>query len=171
MTNSYVLKIFVKNRELFQSYEEHIINHINRMNQQGSYADSGFDLLVSENINEEVRFEPLKIDMGISCAMFRTNSYSCDEPCGFYLYPRSSLYKYNLRLTNSVGIIDSGYRGNLSAIFDIVGKNNYIFIPQYSRLVQICTPDLSPIRDVRLVSSIEELGITVRGDGGFGSTG
>ena len=38
----------------------------------------------------------------------------------YYLYPRSSVStKTPLRLANSVGIIDSGYRGNIKAVFDI----------------------------------------------------
>ena len=40
-------------------------------------------------------------------------------PCGYYLYPRSSTgSKTPLRLSNSIGVIDSGYRGNLIACFD-----------------------------------------------------
>ena len=38
-----------------------------------------------------------------------------DKNIGYYLYPRSSISKTPLILANSVGIIDSGYRGNIKA--------------------------------------------------------
>ena len=45
------------------------------------------------------------IDFKISAAMINIKS---GKSCGYYLYPRSSIYKYPLRMANSVGIIDSG---------------------------------------------------------------
>jgi dUTP pyrophosphatase len=94
------------------------------------------------------------------------------------MYPRSSLSKTRLRLANSVGIIDSGYRGNLIGMFDCfsAGKGSlceteydYIVKP-FEKLVQICAPDLRPIF-VELVETEEELSsATLRGEGGFGST-
>ena len=82
-----------------------------------------------------------------------------------------------LRLSNSVGIIDSGYRGNIKAVFDInlayFHENNEFNIESNSRYVQITPPDLSnyPMK-VIIVDSINDLGgTTSRGDSGFGSTG
>jgi hypothetical protein len=43
------------------------------------------------------------------------------KPCGFYLYPRSSISKTRMRLANSLGIIDAGYRGDLIAAVDTIG--------------------------------------------------
>jgi dUTP pyrophosphatase len=95
------------------------------------------------------------------------------------MYPRSSLSKTKLRLANSVGIIDSGYRGNLIGMFDVVNvensysdeKNADYFAKSYDRLVQICGPGLIPIL-VEIVEDEQELGNeTERGSGGFGSTG
>jgi len=96
---------------------------------------------------------------------------------GYYLYPRSSIVKTCMRLANSVGIIDSGYRGEIMAVVD---KNNSVNdwktvlkrdCKQYDRLFQICAGDLQPFR-VEIVESESELsGVTERGDGGFGSTG
>jgi hypothetical protein len=92
-------------------------------------------------------------------------------PVGFYLYPRSSTgTKTPLRLANSVGIIDSGYRGPLIAAFDNWKRDDYE-IQDKQRLVQVCPPDLSYPIYVILVDSEEELGKTARGSGGFGSTG
>lgn len=164
----YTLKIFVEDPELRDAYVTHIESHKKRISEQGRYGDSGFDLLVPHDINLENQ-NPIKIDMEVSCALFRTDQEEMNEPCAFYLYPRSSLYKFNLRLTNSVGIIDSGYRGHLAGVFDVVNSSNTI--TQYSRLVQICSPDLRPILDIRLVDTLDELEKTSRGEGGFGSTG
>ena len=93
------------------------------------------------------------------------------QDCGFYLYPRSSISKTNLRLANSVGIIDSGYRGHLLAIFDIIRNDNvFTTIEKHSRLLQICSGDLQPFI-VILIDDIKLLCETSRGSGGFGSTG
>jgi dUTPase len=107
---------------------------------------------------------------------------SLSPACGFYLYPRSSISKTRMRLANSVGIIDSGYRGDLIAAVDTIGlfgstdiwhiwKETLSPIKKYDRYFQVCAPDLSPFL-VHLVESESELGApTTRGTGGFGSTG
>jgi len=89
------------------------------------------------------------------------------NPQAYYIYPRSSLYKSFLRMTNSVGIIDRGYRGHLASVFDALEPVN---LKGGQRLVQVCSPNLSPFL-VKLVTEIEHLGLTERGTGGFGSTG
>jgi dUTPase len=96
---------------------------------------------------------------------------------GYYLYPRSSIVKTSLRLANSVGIIDSGYRGELIAVVDKHDSSNdwktvlKRDCKQYDRLFQICSGDLSPFL-VEIVENENDLGlITERGCGGFGSTG
>lgn len=105
-----------------------------------------------------------------------------NPPCGFYLYPRSSISKTRMRLANSVGIIDSGYRGDIIAAVDSIGvfgsrdiwyiwKDTLSPIKKYDRYFQICSPNLSPFI-VHIVETEEELGEqTARGAGGFGSTG
>ena len=95
--------------------------------------------------------------------------YDGDIPLGYYLYPRSSIVKTGCRLANSVGIIDSGYRGNIGAYFDVINNNNSI-IEKKSRFVQICHPTLEPFH-VIIVQNESDLGTTRRGEGGFGSTG
>ena len=86
-------------------------------------------------------------------------------PVGFYMYPRSSLSKTTLRLANSVGIIDAGYRGKLIGAFDCHKKS--CVVEPYEKLVQICAPSLCPIY-ARLVDSLGDA--TERGEDGFGST-
>jgi dUTP pyrophosphatase len=95
------------------------------------------------------------------------------------MYPRSSLSKTQLRLANSTGIIDAGYRGHLIGMFDVVNvqpnssddREADFFGKKFDRYLQICAPGLVPIL-VEVVDSKEELGDeTERGEGGFGSTG
>lgn len=169
MSNHYLLKMYIEDPILKRMYEEHIFAHKDKLAEQRRYGDSGFDLLVPDDITTTItNGEPIKIDMKIAIAMYRTNSFETEYPCGYYMYPRSSLYKSGLRLTNSVGIIDSGYRGHIAGFFDVVVPHT---IPRYSRLLQVCAPDLTQIYTIVMVDSIEELGTTRRGIGGFGSTG
>jgi dUTP pyrophosphatase len=89
-------------------------------------------------------------------------------PVGYFLYPRSSTgTKTPLRLANSIGLIDAGYRGNYIAAFDNIRAPDFK-VERGQQLVQICPPNVTyPLR-VELVSELDE---TVRGAGGFGSTG
>ena len=109
--------------------------------------------------------------------------FATDPPAsGFYLYPRSSISKTRMRLANSVGIIDAGYRGDLIAAVDTIGvfgstdiwnvwKETLSPIKKYDRYFQVCAPDLSPFI-VHIVPNETDLGRpTARGTGGFGSTG
>lgn len=136
------------------------------------YPDSGFDLYQPEKIRlvpiNPVLLEIYSCDMKVKAAM-----YEGVQPVGYYMYPRSSITKTPLRLANSVGIIDSGYRGNLGAKFD--EKEGWVGweSEDYHRLLQICSGTLKPFRVV-IVDTVEELnkyGDTERGEGGFGSTG
>ena len=111
--------------------------------------------------------ETVKIDFQIQCEM-KLNGKNIP----FYLVPRSSISKTPLRMSNSIGIIDKNYRGNICAFVDYTscGVNKvtdaYI-LSKETRLFQIITPDLSPIK----VVLVDELSETERGDKGFGSTG
>ena len=86
------------------------------------------------------------------------------------IYPRSSVSKTPHMLRNHVGVIDSGYRGNIIAAFNCSRANKYT-ATLFQRLVQICPPDLSYPIEIVIVKDQQELGVTERGGGGFGSTG
>ena len=92
-----------------------------------------------------------------------------NQPTAFYTYPRSSMSKTPLILANHVGIIDSGYRGNLIAMFRNVDTEPF-FMAKETRMIQICHTTLKPFL-VELMVSVDDLGTTSRGTGGFGSTG
>jgi dUTP pyrophosphatase len=140
--------------EMLEYYQNKIKEH----NDFSSHPNSGFDLFSPVSIQSEAG-SSVKLDFKVKGAM-----YEDDTPIAYYLYPRSSIVKTGFRLANSVGIIDSGYRGNLMAFFDVI-KNDRVEV--YQRLVQICAPDLKPFK-VELVDSLDQ---TERGEGGFGSTG
>ena len=98
------------------------------------------------------------------------SSIYIEEPVPFMLMPRSSTgSKTPLRLSNSVGVIDSGYRGSICAYVDCVKKQEVV-ISKYQRVFQIVSFSGRPIY-VELVDELTELGITERGSDGFGSTG
>jgi dUTP pyrophosphatase len=145
---------------LKELYLKHIETHNEQVN--SSHPNAGFDLFNPQFISSNQII--LKIDTEIVASMIDEN----DNNCCFYLYPRSSIYKTNLRLANSVGIIDSGYRGRIIGMFD--KDDECSIVEQYSRLMQICSGDLKPFMVV-ICDSTEELGSSNRGIGGFGSTG
>jgi dUTP pyrophosphatase len=126
-------------------------------------GDSGLDLFCPEDIIIGPG-ETMKIDLQIQCEALHDNIEN--NNVSYYLYPRSSIIKTPLRLANSIGIIDAGYRGNIIACVDNI-KNYEFKIEKGSRLFQICGPTLEPI-EIRVVN---ELSNSQRGSGGFGSTG
>ena len=80
--------------------------------------------------------------------------------------PRSSISKTPLRLCNSIGLIDAGYRGEIMAAVDNIKEEDYT-IDFGQELFQIVAMDGSPLT-FELVDTLSQ---TDRGDGGFGSTG
>lgn len=82
------------------------------------------------------------------------------------LFPRSSVRKYDVRLSNSVGVIDSSYRGELMTVFDV---NHF---PGERYKVGDRTAQLVIVPFVSCVTEwSEELSQTERGEKGYGSTG
>lgn len=86
----------------------------------------------------------------------------------YWMLPRSSISKTPLRLANSVGLIDAGYRGPLLAMLYSTGAD--FAIASGERYFQIAGPELQPFERIEIVDEIPG-GATLRGEGGFGSTG
>ena len=194
---AYILKMFImkqstcakiptpKYEELVKMYEDKVEIHNNKI-YDSQYPDSGFDLFIPFDYSEheygytDNRLSPVtfRAPLGVKCSMSRFNAvYKKSSATGYYLYPRSSIVKTPFRLSNSVGIIDSGYRGEIMAVVDnIDAVNNDIktclnkYMPPMSRMFQICSPTLEPFM-IQIVDSEDKLGLTERGSGGFGSTG
>ena len=131
-----------------------------------SFVDSGFDIICPTNIIIKEKSLSNKINHGIKCSMTYKNYF-----CAYYLYSRSSTgSKTPLRLSNSVGIIDAGYRGNIMSLFDNRGTVSYE-VKKGDRLSQICGPNLICPIWPNLVENEGDLIMSKRGDCGFGSTG
>lgn len=94
---------------------------------------------------------------------------SIEIPKGYVglIFPRSSIYKQDLILNNSVGVIDSGYRGEIMAKFVILkGKDSKLYKPG-DRIAQLI---ILPYPKIEF-NEVNELSDTDRGENGYGSTG
>ena len=120
-------------------------------------GDAGLDLYILKDQTIKAG-ETVKIKLGISCENI--------DGKGYLLFPRSSISKTPLRLANSIGLIDWGYRGEIMAVCDNI-KDYDFSISKGDRLFQIVSSDMSSI-EFEIVNKLSE---TTRGSGGFGSTG
>lgn len=128
-----------------------------------SYAkagDAGMDLIATSIISET----PSQITYGLGIAL--------EIPEGFVglVFPRSSIRKTRLQLSNSVGVIDSGYRGELQATFNKITTTIENQKNDYKVGDRICQIMIIPHPTIEL-EEVDELTNTERGEGGFGSTG
>ena len=89
-------------------------------------------------------------------------------PEGFVglVFPRSSIQSTGLRMSNCVGVIDSGYRGSVKTVFDIK-DSSLTYYEVGDRFAQIMIIPYPPVE----LQEVDELSSTDRGEGGFGSTG
>ena len=170
LSTEVTMYIFVpRESETLRAFYRDRIQEHNHALYNSEYADSGFDLGLPKNF-QITKTCSNKIPLGVRCSMYISNDTK-KTPQAYYLYPRSSIVKTPLRLSNSVGIIDRGYRGEITAFVDIIDHQRDTFdMYALDRHFQICHPSLEPFKVV-MVDTKEELGLTERGDGGFGSTG
>lgn len=120
-------------------------------------GDAGMDLTITEIISNTT----FQVTYGFGIAM--------EIPKGYVglIFPRSSVRNFELNLSNCVGVIDSGYRGEIQSTFN---KTNGLDSLKYKigdRGAQII---IIPYPKVRFVES-EDLTKTERNEGGFGHTG
>ena len=112
------------------------------------------------------------------CVVYGTG-ISIQLPNGYYadLRPRSSISKYDLVLANSIGTIDSDYRGELMLKFKPVlkkslhhsGVQSLTDVKEYNVGDRIAQIVILPYPQISFLE-VEELSSTDRGTGGFGST-
>lgn len=126
----------------------------------------------------EIPFYAKKGDAGmdlVATTLMRTGKYfeygtdlAMEIPQGYVglLFPRSSISKTDHSLRNSVGVIDSGYRGEIKLRMSIpnLGEREYNIGDKVGQLIIIKLPWVE-------IEEVEELSDTDRGEGGFGSTG
>ncbi len=122
-------------------------------------GDAGMDLVATSIISET----DTQITFGIGLAL--------EIPFGFVglIFPRSSVRKTRLMLSNCVGVVDSGYRGELQATFNKINQNS-ASENDYKVGDRIAQIMIIPHPPIEFVES-DELSNTERGEGGFGSTG
>jgi dUTP pyrophosphatase len=91
---------------------------------------------------------------------------SFEVPEGYVLlvFARSSVSNTNLILANSVGVLDSGYRGELKLRFRKIGTEDYQVGERVGQIMVLPYPQVN-------FEEVEELSNTERGAGGFGSSG
>ena len=169
MEKNYTFYIKPDNEIIKNHYDNHKTFH---------NGDAGIDLY--NGMITKISEYQYKIDFGFQCEMVdETNK----KNISYLLVPRSSIVKTKYRMSNSIGIIDAGYRGNLIAYVDIIHdeisiceKIRKLFSNELyennspkegERLFQIVLGTLEPINKIKLTN---ELSKTSRGDGGFGST-
>jgi dUTP pyrophosphatase len=114
--------------------------------------------LVATSIIENTSFQ---ITYGIGLAI--------EIPDGMVglIFPRSSIRNTELMLSNSVGVIDAGYRGELQATFNKLNGLDSVSYKVGERIAQII---IVPHPIIQIVE-VDELSESSRGIGGFGSTG
>lgn len=97
-----------------------------------------------------------------------TSDLALEIPDGYVglLFPRSSICKKDLEMTNSVGVIDSNYRGPIKSVFNPTCEDPEIYElgERFAQLIIIPYPKIE-------FEEVEELSETNRGIGGYGSTG
>lgn len=144
----------------------------------GSEGAAGIDLY-AKSIEYDVKTGIVKYGTGVKVEI----------PEGYVglLFPRSSVCKKNLQLANSVGVIDSDYRGEIFAVFrathqclfgtlEWIKKKLFWFFgkkPKFYELGdRVCQLVIIPTGGIEFVDTTEEeLSESERGTGGFGSTG
>lgn len=165
VTNEATLYIYIDpaNVALREVYEKHIAAH-NKKIDTDAFPDSGFDIITPKThiLQPNLHFSAQMVDFEI-----KTEMLYYGNPAAFFVFPRSSISKTPLMLANHTGIIDCGYRGNIKGAFRNLDPNSEYVMEEYSRVLQICHPSLCKIR-VFLQNFVTD---TIRGEGGFGSTG
>jgi len=116
-------------------------------------GDAGLDLVATS-----MKLDPGFTEYGVGLAV--------EIPVGHVglIFPRSSISAKDQQLANSVGVIDSGYRGEIKLRFVDRGPLAYEVGDKIAQLVVLPYPKVE-------VEEVSELSSTDRGDGGFGSTG
>lgn len=139
-----------------------LLSSDSKMPVKANISDAGFDCFAHslESYGEDDGLS-IKYNLG----------FSMELPIGWcaLIFPRSSVVKTNLILANSVGVIDSGYRGEIAAIFKSKSatnnsQNNYKVGDRVCQIIFYKLPDVNLIESNNLDTNND------RG-GGFGSTG
>lgn len=122
-------------------------------------GDAGLDLTSISSVTEMKSGEYSYTEYGTGLAV--------EIPKGYVglLFPRSSISNTGLILSNSVGVVDSGYRGEIKARFKYIPGSTYYKVgDRVCQLLILSYPQID-------IKEVDELTISERGDKGYGSTG
>ena len=116
-------------------------------------GDAGMDIVA---VGKEVTDKFIEYKSGLALEI--PEGYVC------LIFPRSSVSKKDLMLCNSVGVLDSGYRGEWVFRFQKFGDEHYEIGDRIGQIISIPYPRIE-------LEEVAELSESERGDGGVGSTG
>ena len=150
------LRIYTNNPELRQL----LVSQVKKWRE----TDSGFDIPMLDGYVTQGYGIPINLGIRVSCQ----SALGFGQP--ILLLPRSSLSSSPLRLANSIGLIDMGYRGDLLAKVDSHVGHTW---SAGTRYFQLCRGTFQPWGEVVIVDTLDDLHPAPddRGEGGFGSTG
>ena len=152
-----------------------------RVNVEG---DAGVDLYFPKEVNVPAKSLGLIVPLGIKGEMVQSVSNHLtdnipkemlegmfggaiqDKNMSYIVSPRSSISKTPFRMSNCIGIMDSGYRGEFKVPIDNLSDEDFV-IEKHTRLFQVTNPTLGSI-ELEIVNKLSD---SQRGEGGFGSTG
>ena len=157
-----IFTIFDRAFDKYHSYAIELPVQLEDGAQVPTYAhesDACADMYAMEDTEIPAHFNSMPVKTGVHIQL--------PEGWVAMLFPRSSIgAKTSLRLSNSVGIIDSGYRGEVRALYDNIGDEPYK-ITKGDRIAQLMVMPSYRFK-ANVVDSLED---SDRGEGGFGSTG
>lgn len=162
LTVNKIHEIFNNVIDRYHNYSIELPMTLDEDAQVPSYAhdsDAAADMYATEDIMIPAHFHGVPVGTGVHIQL--------PEGWVAMLFPRSSIgAKTPLRLSNSVGIIDSGYRGEIRALYDNIGDEPYQ-IHKGDRIAQLMVMPSYRFK-AQVVDTLEN---SDRGEGGFGSTG
>lgn len=154
--------IFDAAAEKYHSYAIELPIQLEEGAQVPTYAhdsDAAADMYAMEDVEIPAHFKSMPVKTGVHIQL--------PEGWVAFILPRSSIgAKTPLRLSNSAGVIDSGYRGEVRALYDNIGDEPYQ-IHKGDRIAQMLVMPSYRFK-ANVVDSLED---SDRGEAGFGSTG
>lgn len=126
-------------------------------------------------VPKKAHYDDAGYDLVAVSAAFKEGCWVCGTGLAFEIpegyvglvFPRSSIVRKDMSMANAVGVIDSGFRGEVTCRFRMAGCLEF---PKYGIGERVAQIVFVKLPDVLVVES-EELGESERGEGGYGSTG
>lgn len=130
----------------------------------GRLGDAGADIVAtSKTIQDDDYYHTIVYGTGIAVEI--------PEGMVGLVFPRSSIRDKNIIMSNSVGVIDSGYRGEIMVTFNVIDPDLEMSVPNsYEVSDRIAQLIIIPIPIIEYIE-VDELSETERGVDGHGSTG